>query len=142
MLACSTPMYAQVLPSSFKTQYVQFSMGNRTGSSETNKPDKVCKVFTIIDNNSIVGRNCTSGKVNLTVKLITSEPTKYQNNGSWTKRYFGYDTDTPSYAPDGTQNLSHVVTLSYDIQSNNYGLLIETTNAYKDVSFAWHYFNL
>ena len=142
LIGFSLSLHSQTLPSSFKTQYLQFSMGNRTGTSETNKPEKVCNDFTFLNNNSIIGRNCISGKINLTVKLITSDPAKYQDNGSWSKRYFGYDPEMPTYAPGGTQNLSHVVTVGYDNHLNSYSLMIETPNAYKDVSLLWHYFNL
>ncbi len=142
VISSSQPLYSQILPASFKTQYLQFSMGNRTGTSETNKPEKACNEFSILNGNSILGRNCSTGKIILTVKFINSDQSKYESNGSWSKRYFGYDPNLPSYAPDGTQNLSHVVTIGYDSQANSYSILIETPNAYKDVSFAWNYFNL
>lgn len=142
LIGLSVKLYSQKLPSSFKTQYLQFSTGNRTGTSETDKPEKACNEFSILNGNSILGRNCTTGKIILTVKFINSDQPKYESNGSWSKRYFGYDPDLPSYASDGTQNLSHVVTIGYDSQANSYSIMIETPDAYKDVSFVWHYFNL
>lgn len=142
MIISSQTLYSQILPASFKTQYLQFSMGNRTGTSETNKPEKACNEFSILNGNSILGRICSTGKIILTVKFINSDQSKFESNGSWSKRYFGYDPNLPSYAPDGTQNLSHVVTIVYDSQANSYSIMIETPDAYKDVSFVWHYFNL
>ncbi|HMJ47866.1 MAG TPA: hypothetical protein VK498_11095 [Ferruginibacter sp.] len=142
LILVSVKTYSQTLPLSFKTQYVQFSTGNKTGTSETNKPEKVCSDFLIANGNGLIAKNCTSNKIILSVKFINSDPTKYESNGSWSKRYFGYDPQLPSFTPDGTQNLSHVITIGYDSQVNSYSILIETPNAFKDVSFVWHYFNL
>lgn len=141
-LCCnSLSVFSQSLPSTITTQYLQFSMGDRSGHSETNDPVKSCNDITFL-NTSFQIKDCRTKEVWVNITLVTFDPTKNGDNGFWSKRYFGYDPALPSYQPDGIQILTHVITLSYNSQKNSYSLLLEIPETYKDVSFVWHFFNL
>lgn len=134
--------FSQTVPSTFSTQYLQFSMGDRSGHSETKDPVNTCTSFAL-SNNTFIAKDCITNEAWINITLVTVEPLQYfTNNSGWSKRYFGYDPKTPSYQPNGTQILTHVVTLSYNNQKKGYSVLLEIPETYKDVSFVWHFFNL
>lgn len=134
-------LFCQTLPTSYRTQYTQTFIGDRNGKSETYDPKKQCCDFTILDN-TIIGKDCNTGKVFMTIKLVTSNPTINSNDGSWNKRFFGYDIEMPSYEANGTQNLDHVITVKFDKQKNSYSILLELPDLIGGVSVASNYFNL
>jgi hypothetical protein len=132
----SFKLYAQNIPATIKTEYLQIFIGGRNGTSTANDVAKGCVIFSI-DNGSMIEKDCESQKILSSIKLVTSEPTKYFANG-WSKQFYGYEPSIPSYSPDGTINLTDIYTIS--LKDGKYEIFHETTNG--DVSLATRFFNL
>ena len=136
LLCFSLSLKAQTIPSQIRTEYLQIFIGGRNGTSTTGDVSKGCVIFAI-NSGAIIERECESSKILASIKIITSEPTKFASNG-WAKRFIGYDPRTPSYSPDGTVILTDFYTISS--KDNKYEVFTELVS--EDVSLATRYFNL
>ncbi|HEX4372870.1 MAG TPA: hypothetical protein VHZ50_06130, partial [Puia sp.] len=72
---------------------------------------KSCVVF-LIDVNNIKEKDCGSENIAVSIKLVTSEPTKLFNNG-WSKRFAGYDPNDFTQSPDGSINITDFYTIIF-----------------------------
>jgi len=134
------PLFSQQLPLSIRTVYIKSLLVDKNGQSTLIPADKSCSDFSIFDN-TIVGKDCLTGKIFMTVKFINSRQTIYSNDGSWSKMFFGYDPRTPVYTSDGIQRLTDIVTIDYNKGVNNYNVTVENPNENNTVSVVIINFN-
>jgi hypothetical protein len=137
LLSLSFNLRSQNIPPTIKTEYLQIFIGGRNGTSTTGDVSKGCVIFFIDSGANIIEKDCESAKVLSSIKIVTSEPTKFFSNG-WSKRLIGYDPNSPSYSPDGTIILTDFYTIT--LKDSRYEVFTELVSG--DVSLATRFFNL